>query len=346
MNFNSKILVTGSAGFLGKRLIHKLCEKGYTNIRCFIRSSQSIQKFNQIKLEFPAVSLEFCEGNLTSQIDAYKAVEGVDYIINCATGKSGPIASMYFDTVVATRNLLEASKTKQLKRIIHISSFAVYGSANLKSPAVINENTPLENNFKRRNDKYSYVKSKQEDIVKLYEEEFNLPVVILRPGYIYGPGGEQISGRVGIQLFGLYLNVGKSNLLPLSYIDNCADAIIQSMVEPGINGEIVNVHDNDLRTCNEFLRRYKKEVKNIKSLKVPYFMFWIISWFIESYSRFSKGQIPSFMTRYRTASIYKKRRFSNEKLVQLLKWEQSVSTDEGLSRHFSYFRNVYMSTDS
>ena len=90
MNFNSKILITGSAGFLGNRLVYKLCEKGYTNIRCFIRSSQSIQKFNQIKSDFPGISLEFCEGNLTSQIDAHKAVEGVDYIIHCATGERGP----------------------------------------------------------------------------------------------------------------------------------------------------------------------------------------------------------------------------------------------------------------
>lgn len=338
MSFNSTILVTGSAGFLGNRLVYKLCEHGYTNIRCFIRSSQSIQKFDHIKLNYPSVSLEFFEGDLTSQVDANNAVKGVDYIIHCAAGIDGPIASMYLDTVVATRNLLEALKTKQIKRIIHLSSFAVYGTANLKSNAILNENTPLENNFKRRHDKYCYVKCKQENIVKQYQEQFNLPVVILRPGIIYGPGGNEISGRVGFRLSSLYVNIGKSNLMALSYIDNCVDAIIQCMVEPGINGEILNVHDNDLRTCNEFLRRYKK-VKKVKSFKMPYFIFWIVSWLVESYSRFSKGQIPPGFTCYRTTGMYKKLRYSNEKLVSLLKWQQSVSTEEGLLRHFRYIRD-------
>ena len=347
MNFNSKILVTGSAGFLGNRIVYKLCESGFTNIRCFIRSIKSIQKFDQIRSDFPKVSFDFCEGNLTNQVDADKAVNGVSIIIHCASGKSGTPAGMYFDTVVATRNLLEAAKNiKQFKRIVHVSSFAVYGTASLKRRAIINEDTPLEENFKKRNDSYSYVKLHQENIVKKYGEEFDLPFVIVRPGVVYGPEGDEISARVGVRLFGLFLNIGKNNLLPLSYVDNCSEAIIKAAVVPDINGEIFNIHDNDLRTCNQFLRGFKKRVKKIKSIKVPYVLIWLLSWFVESYAHASQGQIPAAFTRYKTASIWGKRRFDNGKLRRLLEWSPSISTDEGLSNHYRYFYDTYSKIES
>jgi nucleoside-diphosphate-sugar epimerase len=134
--------------------------------------------------------------------------------------------------------------------------------------------------------------------------------------------------------------------MPLSYVDNCTDAIIKSIIVEEIDGEIINIHDNDLRTCNEFLRGFRKKVKKIRTVKVPYFMFWILSWFVESYSTFSKGQIPPALTPYKTASVYKKRRFNNDRLIRLLNWSPSVSTGEALSKHYSYLKNRYSDSAS
>ncbi len=342
MALNSKILITGAAGFLGSRIVRQLCKKGYTNIRCMVRSRQYMNGLSKIKADFPKVALEFIEGNLISQTDATKAINGVDLIIHCAAGKGGPIASMYLNSVVATRNLMEAAKnSKTLRRIVHISSFSVYGTAKLDRNVIIDEKTPLEQNLKKRNDGYAYVKIKQEEIVKQYEKDYNISVVILRPGVIYGPGGDEISRRVGVRLFGIFWNIGRENLLPLSYVDNCADAIIQAGIVSGIEGEIINIHDNDLRTCSEFLGRFKKDVKNIKSIKVPYGIFWIFSWLIETYAKVSKGQIPPVFSPYKTASIYKKRYFNNHKSVALLKWTPCITTEEGLTEHFSHLHQIY-----
>jgi nucleoside-diphosphate-sugar epimerase len=338
---NKKILITGSSGFVGSRLTAILLERGYKRIRCLLRPGGSKPILLQQE-SGKRNSVEFIHGNLTRMDDAVKAIDDTEIVFHCAAGKSGPIASMYLNTVVATRNLLDAAvKNHALRRFVHISSFAVYQTAKLKRNAIIDENTPIENNLKNRNDGYTYIKLKQEQLVRQYEKKYGLPVVILRPGVIYGPGGDEISRRVGLRLFGVFLNVGKNNPMPLSYIDNCVDAIIKAGTTPQIDGETINIHDSDLRTCNQFLSGFRENAYNFRYINVPYGLFWILSYFIESYSSYSKGQIPPILNRYKTASTWKRRRFSNKKLVRLLSWSPTIPTDDGLKHHFDYYHRFH-----
>ena len=82
--------------------------------------------------------------------------------------------------------------------------------------------------------------------------------MILRPGTVFGPGKKDLSGRVGIDTFGVFIQVGGSNLLPLTFVDNCADAIVLAGLKPGVDGEVFNVVDDDLLTSSQFLRAYQK----------------------------------------------------------------------------------------
>jgi nucleoside-diphosphate-sugar epimerase len=129
--------------------------------------------------------------------------------------------------------------------------------------------------------------------------------------------------------------------MPLSYVDNCADAIIRAGTTAGIEGEFINILDHDLRTCSQFLSGYKKEVKHLRSIPVPYPLFWLFSALVETYARYSDDQIPAVLSRYKTATTWKRCRFKNEKLTRLLSWSPAVSTEKGLSRHFRYYRQLY-----
>ena len=93
--------------------------------------------------------------------------------------------------------------------------------------------------------------------------EHKLPYVILRPGYVFGPGKRELSGRVGINTFGFFIQVNGSNLLPLSFVDNCAEAIVLAGLKPGVEGEIFNVVDDELISGRQFLKAYKKKVKRV-----------------------------------------------------------------------------------
>jgi nucleoside-diphosphate-sugar epimerase len=241
--------------------------------------------------------------------------------------------------VVSSKNLLDAIVTsgKDVK-IVLISSFGVYGVAGLPRGAVVDEHTPLEPHPERR-DNYSFAKLRQEQLFWEYQKAHRLRLTVLRPGVIYGSGGIAISSRVGLNLFGVFLHLGGRNLMPLSYVDNCAEAIVAAGISDATDGEIYNVHDSDLITCAAYLKRYKREVNRMRSIRLPYFALMALSKIVERYNRRSKGQLPAVFTSYKTATTWKGHRFDNSKL-RSIGWQQIVSTDEGLRRTFESLRET------
>src|SRR5438445_630019 len=93
--------------------------------------------------------------------------------------------------------------------------------------------------------------------------------VIFRPGYVYGPGHEEISARVGIGTFGVFLHLGGWNTLPFTYVDNCAEAIALAGLKKGVEGKVFNVVDDELPSSRRFLRLYKQNVRRFASIGVP-----------------------------------------------------------------------------
>ena len=82
----------------------------------------------------------------------------------------------------------------------------------------------------------SYGKVKQDELLLEYAAKFSIPYVIVRPGDVYGQGRRKIPGKVGIDTFGVFLHLGGSGKVPLTYVDNCAEAIVLSGITKGIDG--------------------------------------------------------------------------------------------------------------
>ena len=163
--------------------------------------------------------------------------------------------------------------------------------------------------------------------------------MIVRPGYVYGPGNEGITGRVGINPFGLFLHLGGSNTIPLSYVDNCAEAIALAGLQRDIEGEVFNVVDDDLPSSRRFLREYKNNVRRFRSVYVPHAVSYSLCYCWERYSNWSKGQLPPVFNRRDWQATWKETSYSNEKLKAGLGWTQKVPTSEGMRRHFEACRN-------
>jgi nucleoside-diphosphate-sugar epimerase/peptidoglycan/xylan/chitin deacetylase (PgdA/CDA1 family) len=331
-----RILVTGAAGFLGKAVIERLLAHGYTDIRCNVRRRTDIRKFDALVEQYPRIRLEYCIGDLKYREDAAQAVDGVQLIFHLVAGKKGTPADLFVNSVVASRNLLEAVGNSNPMRIVLISSFGVYGVASLGRGARVDEQTVLESHPEWR-DHYSYSKLRQEQLFWEYQQLNGFELVVLRPGVIYGPGGGHFSNRVGLMISDRLLHFGANNLLPLSYVENCAAAVVVAGSHQGAAGQVYNVHDDDLPTCRQYMRGYKKNVKNIRSISVPYFGVKILSSMVTKYNRYSKGQLPAILTPYKVASQWGGNRFDNSKLHSI-GWKQLVPTREGLQRSFSEFR--------
>ncbi len=331
-----RILVTGAGGFLGKALIERLLAHGYSDIRCNVRRRADIPKLDTLVEQRPHTRLDYCVGDLRYREDAMRAVDGVQLIFHLAAGKKGTAADLFLNSVVASRNLLDAVADRKPMRIVLVSSFSVYGVAGLGRGAWVNEQTVLEPHPERR-DHYSYSKLSQEQLFWEYQLRNGFELVVLRPGVVYGPDGSHFSNRVGLTIGKCQLHFGGNNLLPLSYVDNCAEAVVVAGTHPRAAGQVYNVHDDDLPTCREYLRAYSKNVSNIRSISIPYFGVQLLSVLVAKYNRYSKGQLPAILTPYKAASQWGGNRFANSKLCSI-GWKQLVPTAEGLRRSFAAFR--------
>jgi nucleoside-diphosphate-sugar epimerase len=202
----------------------------------------------------------------------------------------------------------------------------------------LDESCPVETHPELRGDAYCFAKVKQEEIVTEYGKKFKIPYVIVRPGHVYGPGNLAITGRVGIDTFGVFLHLGGSNMIPLTYVDNCVDAIALTGLKEGVEGEVFNVVDDNPLSSREFLQLYKENVRRFKSLYVPHPLSYALCYLWEKYSSWSQGQLPPAFNRRKWHAVWKKTSYSNDKLKTSVGWAPKVPMTEGLRRYFESCR--------
>ncbi len=336
---DDRILVTGSNGFIGSKVVEKLLEYGFANLRCFVRPSSRLDRLEKALGRFDAgKNVELITGDLLSRDDCRKAAEGVSIIYHLAAGMEKSFAGAFMNSALTSRNLMDAFlRYGQPKRFVNVSSFAVYSTLSLKRGDLLDESCPLEDAPQERFDAYGFGKLKQEELVKKYGRKYELPYVIVRPGYVFGPGKRELSGRVGIGTFGFFIQVNGSNFLPLTFVDNCAEAIVLAGLRANVDGEIFNVVDDELLTGRQFLKAYKKKVKSFRSIRIPYFAGYGLCSLWEKYSKWSKHQLPPAFNRRRCAAEWKGNRYSNRKLREQLGWKPRVPMEKAMAAFLEQF---------
>jgi nucleoside-diphosphate-sugar epimerase len=335
------LLVTGSNGFIGAKVVENLLEYGFANLRCFVRPSSRLGHLREVLGRFSAgKNIDVFTGDLLSSDDCQRAADGVSVVYHLAAGIEKSFAGAFMNSALATRNLIEAFlEFGRPGRFVNVSSFAVYSNLTLKRGALLDESCPLEDAPQERYDAYGFGKLKQEELVREYGDKRGLPYVILRPGVVFGPGKRDLSGRIGADTFGFFVHVGGSNLLPLTFVDNCAEAIVLGGLRPGVDREIFNVVDDELVTSSEFLRAYKKRMDRFPSVRIPYFLARGLCLLWEKYSKWSKGQLPPAFNRRRCAAEWKGNRYSNQKLRERLSWKPKVSMEQAMASFLAQFES-------
>ncbi len=114
----SKYLITGGAGFLGINLTRYLLERGHRVVSLDIADFDYPEKNRITEIK----------GDIRDQQTVNNAMKGIDFVVHTAAAL--PLysrADIYSTDLDGTRNVLQAAFSHQIKRVIHISSTAVYG---------------------------------------------------------------------------------------------------------------------------------------------------------------------------------------------------------------------------
>jgi nucleoside-diphosphate-sugar epimerase len=331
-----RVLVTGAAGFLGSRVVMTLLERGFRNVVCLARPSSDVSELEAAAKEHASAGIEILRGNLLSRKVCEHAAKGAAVIYHLAAGMTQKsFAEAFLHSVVTTRNVLDATlTTASLRRFVSLSSFAVYTNRHKARGRLLDESCPIEASPALRGEAYCFAKVKQDELVAAYGRRHAIPYVLVRPGAVYGPGARGITGRVGTGAFGIFLHLGGGNVIPFTYVDNCAEAVVLAGIIPGIDGETFNVVDDDLPTSRQFLGLYKRHVKSFVSIPLPRSASYAFCALWEKYSIWSGGQLPPVFNRSAWHAYWKGARYENAKAKKLLGWTPRVSTTEGLRRYF------------
>src|SRR5438093_8028394 len=328
------ILVTGGTGFLGAALVRKLVELGHYNIRCLVRPGTSADILRPILEGLPPAEVEIFPASFNDRAALKAAFHGVEIVYHPAASKSGSFPSMVANTVVGSENIYRACVEARVSRCVLVSSFGVIGVATLPKGAWVNEKVPMEAHPERR-DPYSFSKHRQETLAWEYAKREGLPLVVVRPGVIFGPGGTVMTPRIGMKVFGVFLHLGGRNQIPLTYVENCAEAIALAGTVPGIVGEIFCIVDDDLPVSRYLLKRYDREVTPSPIVRIPYPLLKVLSKCNVWYTNRTKGHLPVVFSPYDLGSIWKGHRFSNKKAKEQLGWRPKVSMSDALKITFA-----------
>ena len=335
-----RILVTGAAGFVGSRVVAALLRLGFERVRCGVRRSSDL---SLLQAAIPAEHTNRCEiveANLLSKEECRDLTANVELVYHLVAGRGKSFPGCFQGSVITTRNVLDSLvENRQLKRFVNVSSFAVYSRFQSRRGAVWDETCPLEDNLDERHDAYVYGKLKQDELVQRYAKRSGVPVTIVRPGIVFGPGKKAIPGFVGIDTFGFFMHLGGGSRLPLTYVDNCAEAIVLAGLARGVEGEVFNVVDDELPTSRGFLGSYKRQVRRFMSVPIPYPVTYGLCTLWEWYAKRSQGQLPPVFNRRECAFSWGGYRYSNQNLKERLGWQCRVPMQEGLQRYFEYQKN-------
>jgi nucleoside-diphosphate-sugar epimerase len=145
INPEEVILISGAAGFVGSRVVHTLLSYGFKRLRCLIRPTSNIKNLEAMIKEFSQANVEIVKGNLLSREDCILASKGVSLIYHLAAGVEKTFPGCFLNSVVTTKNLLDAViKNQTLTRFVNISSIAVYSNEKIRRGGLLNESCEVD----------------------------------------------------------------------------------------------------------------------------------------------------------------------------------------------------------
>jgi nucleoside-diphosphate-sugar epimerase len=311
------VLVTGASGFVGSRVVARLLAGGY-RVRALVRS-ESTSRLRGLS----GVSLEV--GDVRDPEAVARAVADVQWVVHAAADTTGTLEGGRETTIQGTRNVLEAARSAGTRRVAYVSSCSVYRYVGVPDGTVLQETSPLEPRPERRGP-YSWAKTVADQEVERMAEAFGVDVVRLRPGLVYGPGGDPANPMVGLTLGGrLFLTIRRAgHRLPLVHVDDLAEAIVRVLERPEAGGQTFNVVDPAPVSKEEFVESVVRPAHPQRVyIDMPYGALYVVVALAEALTKMCRVRPP--LTRYRLSSSQSRVTISARRLEEVVGWQPTRS---------------------
>ncbi len=322
-------LITGATGFVGSHVADLATQRGIT-VRALARPTADLSHLKSI-------GAEIVPGDLSDPAAVAKAVEGVDVVIHAAAkvGDWGPADDYRKVNVEGLRNLLEAVKGKKLKRFVHVSSLGVYEARHHHGT---DEAEPLPDNHI---DGYTQSKVESEKLALEYVRKHNLPIAILRPGFVYGPRDRSILPRLAERLKErsiVYIARGQY-ALNTTYVGNIAEACFLAVDNDRAVGEIFNITDGEFVSKRRFFETVADGLGLPRpKASVPLWLARRLAAWRERVFRRKNKPHPPRITQATLKFAGLNLDFSIAKARTVLGYEPKVLFDEGMARALADYR--------
>ncbi len=324
-------LITGGTGLVGHHLITALQQRGDT-VRVLVLPSEDTHK-----LEERGVTVY--RGNICEPDTLLAPMRGVNTVFHLAAmqGLWVPIEEYYKVNVTGTENVCRAALKADVRRIVHVSSWTIYG---------MDRGWPLTEDASPtpRNDPYWITKAQGDTLVQRMILEDNLPAAIIRPGTIFGVGDRLNFGRTADKIRtgkGLILGSGR-NSLPLVYVTDVVQGLLLCADHDNAQGQAFNITNDQPLSQEEFLSTIAQELDTTPPrLHVPYAAAYALAYAAERAVPLNSSKHP-LVTRHGVTLYGTDNRHSIDKARTELGYEPQVSIREGIRLACVWYRQHVM----
>ncbi len=322
-------LITGATGFVGSHVADRAKARGYA-VRALARPTADLTHLKSL-------DAEIIPGDVTDPAAVAKAVEGVDVIVHAAAkvGDWGPADEYRAVNVEGLRNLLEAVRGKPLKRFVHVSSLGVYAARHHHGT---DEGEPLPDHHI---DGYTQSKVESEKLALEYVRKHNLPITVLRPGFVYGPRDRSVLPRLAERLKerSIIYIAGGRYALNTTYVGNIADACFLAAENDAAVGEVFNITDGEFVSKRQFFEAVADGLGLPRpKLSIPLWLAWRLAAWRERVFRRRNKPHPPRITQATLKFAGLNLDFSIAKARTVLGYEPKVHFAEGMALALESFK--------
>lgn len=250
-----RVFITGALGFIGRHTVRRLAQDGHALV-CLVRRTSDPAWLQD-------TGAAVVPGDVMDRESIRAAMRGCDWAVHLANLYSfwQPDSRLYAAVNVGgTRNVMECALETGISKIVHISTAAIYGKP---ADYPFTEDSPVG---PERFSEYARTKYAGDLMAWELHEKRGLPLVMLYPGVVGGPGDPKFTG--------LYIQDFTQGKIPASGFDHSAftyvhvrdvaEAIARALAKPDNLGEKYLLGEETLTN-----RQYSALISEISGVPAP-----------------------------------------------------------------------------